>query len=205
MNLILTTCGILLMVIWLDTCYPQSVAGEYGMDRQTNLEAFFKYLNENLMKRTASPNSNTPTLVELPAPLTLQSIYLVWRRPILTIFLLVRYKTGRRCILILWHQWFTLSHYPNSFLRKPNDYPYKVVNFAMQSGLIGCYLVPPNERFSSYPITTTNASGTVTATGLYSKPVYTGDKFALDSRLWPRGDYDAADAGPKFRLATMLG
>ena len=28
-----------------DTYYPQSVAGEYGMDRQANLEAFFQYLN----------------------------------------------------------------------------------------------------------------------------------------------------------------
>lgn len=192
-----------------DTYYPQSVAGEYGMDRQANLEAFFKYLNERLDDETLFAEfrhyntgraSSTPwTSADLFGMTTTNfddlSIGQVQDRaaPYFDFIAPMVYP----------------SHYPNSFLGlgNPNDYPYKVVNYAMQAGVDRMISsTTPMQGFLHTPITVTNASGTVLMTGEYTKPVYGPDKF----RTWIQdfdygGDYDAADVRAQIQASYDAG
>lgn len=192
-----------------DTYYPQSVAGEYGMDRQANLEAFFKYLNGGLdneelfsfiRHENTGRSSSTPyTSVDLFGMTTTNyddlSIGQVQDRaaPYFDFVVPMVYP----------------SHYPNTFLGlgNPNDYPYKVVNYAMQTGVDRMMSsTTPMEGFLHTPITVTNASGTVTYTGEYTKPVYGPDKF----RTWIQdfdygGDYDAADVRAEIQASYDAG
>ncbi|MCA9359219.1 hypothetical protein KC926_03370 [Candidatus Kaiserbacteria bacterium] len=192
-----------------DTYYPQSVAGEYGMDRQANLEAFFKYLNERLDDETLFAEfrhdntgraSSTPwTSADLFGMTTTNfddlSIGQVQDRaaPYFDFIAPMVYP----------------SHYPKSFLGlgNPNDYPYKVVNYAMQAGVDRMISsTTPMQGFLHTPITVTNASGTVLTTGEYIKPVYGPDKF----RTWIQdfdygGDYDAADVRAQIQASYDAG
>lgn len=192
-----------------DTYYQQSVAGEYGMDRQANLEAFFKYLSEKLDEEerfaevkheNTGRESNVPYIsADLFGMTTTNfddlSIGQVQDRaaPYFDFIAPMVYP----------------SHYPNSFLGlgNPNDYPYDVVNYAMQAGVNRMISsTTPMEGFLHTPITTTNASGTVTQTGMYSKPVYGPDKF----RTWIQdfdygGDYDAVDVRAQIQASYDAG
>ncbi len=192
-----------------DTYYPQSVAGQYGMDRQANLEAFFKYLNDSLddeklfaefkHENTGRASTTPYTSVDLFGMTTTNfndlSIGQVQDRaaPYFDFIAPMVYP----------------SHYPNSFLGlgNPNDYPYKVVNYAMQTGVDRMISsTTPMSGFLHKPITITNASGTVTNTGMYNKPVYTADKF----RTWIQdfdygGDYDAADVRAQIQASYDAG
>lgn len=192
-----------------DTFYPQSVAGEYGMDRQANLEAFFKYLNERLDDETLFAEfkhentgraSSTPwTSVDLFGMTTTNfddlSIGQVQDRaaPYFDFVAPMVYP----------------SHYPKTFLGlgNPNDYPYKIVNFAMQAGVDRMTSsTTPMQGFLHTPITVTNASGTLIETGEYNKPVYGPDKF----RTWIQdfdygGDYDAADVRAQIQASYDAG
>ena len=101
------------------------------------------------------------------------------------------------------------SHYPDSFLGlgDPNLYPYKIVNYAMQSGVDRAKSdTTILKGFLHEPLYTTNASGTKIATGEYSKPVYSGDNF----RTWIQdfdygGDYDAADVRAQIQASYDAG
>lgn len=192
-----------------DTYYPQSMAGEYGMDRQANLEAFFKYLSESLSNEklfsyirheNTGRASSTPYLsVDLFGMTTTNyddlSIGQVQDRaaPYFDFIAPMVYP----------------SHYPNTFLGlgNPNDYPYRVVNYAMQFGVDRMISsTTPMQGFLHTPITTTNASGTVTYTGMYTKPVYGPEKF----RTWIQdfdygGDYDAADVRAEIQASYDAG
>jgi hypothetical protein len=94
------------------------------------------------------------------------------------------------------------SHYPPGFigLADPNDYPYQVVNYAMNGGV---------RRMVA---TTTTVAGFLherigTSTPpVYSKPAYTGAKF----RTWIQdfdygGDYDAADVRAEIQASEDAG
>jgi hypothetical protein len=192
-----------------DTYYPQSVAGEYGMDRQANLEAFFKYLSEAMSdeERFAAVRhentgraSSTPWIsADLFGMTTTNyddlSIGQVQDRaaPYFDFIAPMVYP----------------SHYPGSFLGlgNPNDYPYKVVNYAMQAGVDRMTSsTTPMQGFLHEPLFTTNASGTREYTGLYSKPTYGPDKF----RTWIQdfdygGDYDAADVRAQIQASYDAG
>jgi hypothetical protein len=192
-----------------DTYYPQSVAGEYGMDRQANLEAFFKYLHGELTKeerfaavqhQNTGRASTTPYMsADLFGMTTTNfddlSIGQVQDRaaPYFDFIAPMVYP----------------SHYPNNFLGlgDPNDHPYQVVNHAMQAGVNRMLSsTTPMEGFLHTPITNTNASGTVTFTGLYNKPVYGPDKF----RTWIQdfdygGHYDAADVRAQIQASYDAG
>lgn len=192
-----------------DTYYPQSTAGKYGMDRQANLEEFFRYLNEQLddekqfaavrHENTGRASSTPYTSVDLFGMTTTNfddlSIGQVQDRaaPYFDFVAPMVYP----------------SHYPNSFLGlgNPNDYPYKVVHYAMQAGVDRMLSsTTPMQGFLHTPVTTTNASGTVTRTGLYEKPVYGPDKF----RTWIQdfdygGDYDAADVRAQIQASYDAG
>ena len=65
---------------------------------------------------------------------------------------------------------------------------------------------PAKQGFLHTPITITNASGTVSQTGMYNKPVYGPDKF----RTWIQdfdygGDYDAADVRAQIQASYDAG
>jgi hypothetical protein len=192
-----------------DTYYPQSVAGEYGMDRQANLEAFFKYLNEQLDDESLFADyrhvghgraSSTPwTSADLFGMTTTNyddlSIGQVQDRaaPYFDFIAPMVYP----------------SHYPNSFLGlgNPNDHPYKVVNYAMQTGVDRMRsTTTPMQGFLHEPIYESNASGTPIFTGQYSKPAYGPEKF----RTWIQdfdygGDYDAADVRAQIQASYDAG
>ncbi len=94
------------------------------------------------------------------------------------------------------------SHYPKTFLGlgNPNDYPYKVVHYAMQSGVNRMLSsTTPMQGFLHERIGTSTPP-------IYKKPVYTADKF----RTWIQdfdygGDYDAADVRAEIQASYDAG
>lgn len=94
------------------------------------------------------------------------------------------------------------SHYPKSFLGlgNPNDYPYKVVNYAMQSGV---------DRMTSDTTPMMGFQHTRIGTStppLYTKPTYTADKF----RTWIQdfdygGDYDVEEVKAQIKASRDAG
>lgn len=193
----------------VDTYYPQSVAGEYGMDRQANLEAFFKYLNEKLDEESLFADfKHANTGRASSTPYTSADLFGMTTTNFDDLSIgQVQDRTAPYFDFVA--PMVYPSHYPKSFLGlgNPNDYPYKVVHFAMQSGVDRMMSsTTPMKGFLHTPITTTNASGTVTVTGLYNKPVYNGDKL----RTWIQdfdygGDYDAADVRAQIQASYDAG
>lgn len=185
-----------------DISFPNSYASEYGHDKQANLEAFFKYLNGKLddeslfatyrHENTGRASSTPYTSVDLFGMTTTNtddlSIGQVIERaaPYFDFIAPMVYP----------------SHYPKSFLGlgDPNDYPYKVVNYAMTSGV---------HRMTA---STTAVDGFLherigTSTpAVYKKPVYTADKL----RTWIQdfdygGDYDAIDVQNEIQASVDAG
>ncbi len=192
-----------------DIYFPQTALSEHGEDKQANLEAFFAYLHEKLTNETlfsshrhenTGRSSNTPWLsADLFGMTTTNyddlSIGQVQDRtaPYFDFIAPMVYP----------------SHYPNSFLGlgNPNDHPYEVVYHAMKTGVDRMTAsTTPMQGFMHEPITTINASGTVTFTGKYSKPTYGPEKF----RTWIQdfdygGDYDAADVRAQIQASYDAG
>lgn len=178
-------------------------------DQQANLESFFKYLNEKLDEETLFSDyrhentgraSSTPwTSVDLFGMTTTNfddlSIGQVQDRaaPYFDFIAPMVYP----------------SHYPDSFLGlgDPNKYPYKVVHYAMKSGVDRMTSsTTPMQGFLHTPIMAPVASSSPTFTGLYKKPVYTADKF----RTWIQdfdygGDYDADDVRAQIKASYDAG
>ncbi len=168
-----------------DISFPHSVAGEYGHDKQANLEAFFKYLNEQLDDESrfalyrhentgrASSSPYTSAVQERTVP------YFDFTAPMV-------YP----------------SHYPGNYLGlgNPNDHPYQVVNHAMQSGVDR--LQASTTRMQSF---THERIGTSTPP-IYKKPIYGPEKL----RTWIQdfdygGDYDAADVRAQIQASYDAG
>ncbi|MCB9816313.1 hypothetical protein H6786_02845 [Candidatus Nomurabacteria bacterium] len=193
----------------LDISFPQAEASPYGKDKQANLEAFFKYLNEQLdneelfatyrHENTGRASSTPWTSADLFGMTTTNyddlSIGQVQDRaaPYFDFIAPMVYP----------------SHYPDGAFgyADPNDYPYQIVHYAMKTGVERMVSsTTPMQGFLHEPIMSTNASGTVTFTGLYQKPVYTADKF----RTWIQdfdygGDYDAADVRAQIKASYDAG
>ncbi len=189
--------------------FPQSLAGEYGTDKQANLEAFFAYLHEAMSdetrfaavrhENTGRPSSTPWTSADLFGMTTTNyddlSIGQVQERaaPYFDFIAPMVYP----------------SHYPNSFLGlgNPNDHPYKVVHYAMQSGVDRMQASTTIlAGFKHEPIYSQNASGTPVFTGEYTKPVYGPEKF----RTWIQdfdygGEYDAADVRAQIQASYDAG
>lgn len=185
-----------------DIAFPNSLRGEYGADKQANLEAFFKYLNERLDDETlftavrhenTGRASSTPwTSVDLFGMTTTNfddlSIGQVQDRaaPYFDFVAPMVYP----------------SHYPKTFLGlgNPNDYPYKVVNYAMQAGV-------NRMRASTTPMQGFLHTRLSTSTpAVYAKPVYGADRL----RTWIQdfdygGDYDAADVRAQIQASYDAG
>lgn len=185
-----------------DIAFPNSMKSEYGNNKPANLEAFFKYLNEKLDEETRFASvrhegtgraSTTPwTSVDLFGMTTTNtddlSIGQVQERaaPYFDFVAPMVYP----------------SHYPNGFigLGNPNEYPYKIVHYAMSEGA---------RRMSA---STTAVEGFMhtrigTSTpALYTKPVFNGDRL----RTWIQdfdygGDYDAADVRAQIQASYDSG
>lgn len=185
-----------------DTYFPQSAAGQYGMDKQANLEAFFKYLNEKLKDESiysaykhenTGRESNTPyTSADLFGMTTTNyndlSIGQIQDRaaPYFDFIAPMVYP----------------SHYPSNFLGlgNPNDYPYKVVYHAMKTGVDRLKSnTTPMEGFLHERIGTSTPA-------VYKKPTQGPEKF----RTWIQdfdygGDYDAADVRAQIQASYDAG
>ena len=185
-----------------DISFPQSNAGPYGKDKQANLEAFFKYLNEKLddesrfaefkHENTGKASSTPYTSVDLFGMTTTNtddlSIGQVIERaaPYFDFIAPMVYP----------------SHYPKNFigLGDPNTNPYKVVNYAMKGGVrrMTASTTPVNGFLHTRIGTSTPA--------LYKKPIYTADKL----RTWIQdfdygGDYDATDVSNQIQASVDAG
>lgn len=185
-----------------DISFPHSAASAYGSDKQANLEAFFKYLNEKLDEETffrdvrhenTGRASSTPwTSVDLFGMTTTNyddlSIGQVQDRaaPYFDFVAPMVYP----------------SHYPNSFLGlgDPNLYPYKVVYHAMKTGADRMQAsTTPMQGFQHTRIGTSTPA-------LYTKPVFTPERL----RTWIQdfdygGDYDAADVRAQIQASEDAG
>ncbi len=185
-----------------DIAFPQSMQSEYKGDKQANLEAFFQYLNQKLddeayfaefrHENTGRASSTPYTSVDLFGMTTTNTDDL---------------SIGQVIERAAAHFDFVApmvypSHYPKSFLGlgNPNDYPYKVVNYAMQGGV------------NRMKATTTVVAGFAhtrigTSTpALYAKPAYSPDKL----RTWIQdfdygGDYDALDVQNQIQASYDAG
>jgi hypothetical protein len=185
-----------------DIAFTHAEASEYGKDKQANLEAFFQYLNNALGDETRFASvkhentgraSSTPyTSADLFGMTTTNfddlSIGQVQDRamPYFDFIAPMVYP----------------SHYPKSFLGlgNPNDYPYKVVNYAMQAGVNRAVAsTTPMNGFLHERI------GTSTPV-VYRKPTYSADNF----RTWIQdfdygGDYDAEDVRAQIQASYDAG
>lgn len=192
-----------------DIVFPQSLAGEYGADKQANLESFFKYLNERLDDESlfaeyrhvnTGRTTSTPwTSADLFGMTTTNyddlSIGQVQDRaaPYFDFIAPMVYP----------------SHYPHGSFGygNPNDYPYQIVHYAMKTGVERMRSdTTPMKGFLHEPIMSTNASGTQTFTGEYKKPVYGPERL----RTWIQdfdygGDYDAVDVRAQIQASYDAG
>jgi hypothetical protein len=185
-----------------DTYFPQSMAGQYGNDKQANLEAFFKYLNETLdderrfakyrHENTGRASSTPYTSADLFGMTTTNfddlSIGQVQDRaaPYFDFIAPMVYP----------------SHYPDGFLGlgDPNDHPYKVVYHAMKSGVDRMKSgTTPMQGFLHQRVGTSSPA-------VYYKPIYGPEKL----RTWIQdfdygGDYDAADVRAQIQASYDAG
>jgi hypothetical protein len=176
--------------------------GEYGDDKQANLEAFFKYLNEQLddeERFAAVRHENTGREKDVP-----------WTSA--DLFGMTTTNTDDLSIGQIIERaapYFDFiapmvypSHYPDSFLGlgNPNNHPYEVVHYAMESGV---------ERMTA---TTTVVAGFehtrigTSTPAIYTKPTWGADKL----RTWIQdfdygGDYDAADVRAQIQASYDAG
>jgi len=171
-------------------------------DMQANLESFFKYLNTKLDDETLYQDfrhENTGRLATTPwTSVDLFGMTTTNHDDLSIGQIIERAAPYFDFIAPMVYP----SHYPKSFLGlgNPNDYPYKVVNYAMASGV---------ERMTATTTTVQGFNheriGTSTPV-VYSKPVWTADKL----RTWIQdfdygGDYDAADVRAQMQASVDAG
>ncbi|MCB9810546.1 MAG: hypothetical protein H6779_01700 [Candidatus Nomurabacteria bacterium] len=185
-----------------DISFPHTDGSKWPGDKRANLEAFFVYLNEELDKeekfsayrhKNTGRASSTPwTSVDLFGMTTTNfddlSIGQVIERaaPYFDFVAPMVYP----------------SHYPKSFLGlgDPNLYPYKVVNYAMSSGVARMKAsTTPMDGFLHERIGTSTPA-------VYKKPVYTADKL----RTWVQdfdygGNYDIKEVRDEIQASYDAG
>lgn len=185
-----------------DIAFPNSMKTEYGNDKQANLEAFFRYLNEKLDDETlfgeyrhenTGRDTATPwTSVDLFGMTTTNyddlSIGQIQERaaPYFDFVAPMVYP----------------SHYPDNYLGlgDPNDHPYEIVYHAMKSG--ADRMVATTTRVAGFQHTRIGTS----TPAIYEKPAFTPDRL----RTWIQdfdygGDYDAIDVQNQIRASVDAG
>lgn len=185
-----------------DIAFTHASVSEHGTDKAANLEAFFAYLHSKLTDLeffTSMRHEGTGREVALPYT----SADLFGMTTSNTDDLSIGQVLERAVPYFDFIAPMVYpSHYPDSFLGlgNPNDYPYKIVNYAMNAGV---------ERLAA--TTTSIASFTHERVGtstpaLYSKPVYPASAL----RTWIQdfdygGDYDAADVRAQIQASYDAG
>jgi hypothetical protein len=185
-----------------DIAFPNSMKGEYGGDKQANLEAFFKYLNERLDDESLfSGIRHENTGREKATPWT--SVDLFGMTTTNTDDLSIGQVQERAAPYFDFVAPMVYpSHYPNGFLNlgNPNDYPYEVVHHAMKEGARRMVSsTTPVEGFLHERIGTSTPP-------LYTKPVFAPDRL----RTWIQdfdygGDYDAEDVRKQIQASYDAG
>lgn len=185
-----------------DIYYPASIAGEYGADKQANLEAFFAYLHtamsdesrfaavrhENTGRASSTPWTSADLFGMTTTNFDDLSIGQVLDRaaPYFDFIAPMVYP----------------SHYPPNYLGlgDPNDVPYEVVFHAMQSGVNRLLAsTTPMQGFLHERIGTSTPA-------VYRKPTFTANTL----RTWIQdfdygGDYDAADVRAQIKASYDAG
>jgi hypothetical protein len=185
-----------------DTYYPQSMAGQYGADKQANLEAFFAYLNtqlddetrfaayrhENTGKASSTPYTSADLFGMTTTNYNDLTIGQVQDRaaPYFDFIAPMVYP----------------SHYPFDFLGlgNPNDHPYEIVYHAMKTGVERMRSpVTPMQGFLHERISTSSPTS-------YKKPTFGPEKL----RTWIQdfdygGEYDAADVRAQIQASYDAG
>lgn len=185
-----------------DIAFPNSMKTEYGNDKQANLEAFFKYLNEklddesffadfrheNTGRDTATPWTSADLFGMTTTNYDDLSIGQIQERaaPYFDFIAPMVYP----------------SHYPQDYLGlgDPNDHPYKIVYHAMKSG--ADRMVATTTRVAGFQHTRVGTSTPAT----YTKPAFTPDRL----RTWIQdfdygGDYDAVDVQNQIQASVDAG
>jgi len=178
-----------------DIAFTHASVSSYGNDKPANLEAFFAALHQKMSDESffaAARHTNTGKASS--TPYTSADLFGM------TTTNYDDLSIGQVFDFIA--PMVYPSHYPNSFLGlgNPNDYPYKIVNYAMQAGvdrLISA--TTPMAGFLHQRVGTTTPA-------VYQKPVYT----ARHLRTWIQdfdygGDYDAADVRAQIQASYDAG
>jgi len=192
-----------------DIWFPQSMKGEYGSNKPANLEAFFAYLHAAMQDETRfAAVAHTNTGRDTAIPWTSADLFGMTTSNYDDLSIGQVQERAAPYFDFIAPMVYP-SHYPAGFLngRNPNDYPYEVVYKAMNAGAKRMQAsTTPVAGFLHTPITTTNASGTVLATGMFAKPAFPADKL----RTWIQdfdygGDYDAADVRAQIQASYDAG
>lgn len=185
-----------------DIAFVHSEAGQYGDDKQANLEAFFSYLHERMTDTNMfAEYRHANTGREAAIPWTSADLFGMTTTNFDDLSIGQIQDRAAPYFDFIAPMVYP-SHYPNSFLGlgNPNDYPYEVVNHAMQSGVDRMTVgTTPLPGFKHERIGTTTPA-------VYKKPVYTADKL----RTWIQdfdygGDYDAADVRAQIQASYDAG
>lgn len=185
-----------------DIAFPHTAGSQWPQDKPANLEAFFRYLNNELDKperfaamrheNTGRASSTPYTSADLFGMTTTNfddlSIGQVQERA-------VPYFDAVAPMVYP-------SHYPMNYLGlgNPNDYPYKIVYHAMKSGVDR--LQASTTRMAGFLHTRIGTS----TPAVYQKPVHDGRRL----RTWIQdfdygGDYDAADVRAQIQASYDAG
>lgn len=185
-----------------DIAFPQSAKGEYGNDKQANLEAFFRYVKEKLDDESlfnAYRHENTGKAS--PTPWTSVDLFGMTTSNFDDLSIGQVQERAAPYFDFVAPMVYP-SHYPKTFigLANPNDNPYQVVYYAMSEGVKR--MVATTTRVAGFMHTRIGTS----TPALYSKPSYSPDRF----RTWIQdfdygGDYDAADVRAQIQASEDAG
>jgi hypothetical protein len=185
-----------------DTYYPKSMAGSYGSDKQANLEAFFKYLNEELDKpERFAAYSHQGTGRSVATPYTSADLFGMTTTNFDDLSIGQVQERAAPYFDFIAPMVYP-SHYPPSFLNlgNPNNHPYEVVYHAMKSG---AKRMQATTTVMKGFLHTQIASSTPIQ---YSKPAFGPEKL----RTWIQdfdygGDYDAIDVRAQIQASYDAG
>lgn len=185
-----------------DISFPHSVAGEYGADKQANLEAFFKYLSEKMDDESLfSQYKHVNTGREQATPWISADLFGMTTTNTDDLSIGQVQERAAPYFDFIAPMVYP-SHYPHGSFGygNPNHYPYEIVHYAMKRG---------RERMEAQTTTVEGflheRIGTSTP-AVYSKPVYDGSRL----RTWIQdfdygGDYDAADVRAQIQASVDAG
>ncbi len=185
-----------------DIAFTHSAVSDWPNDKQANLEAFFKYLNEKLDDPTlfaSKKHDNTGRATS--TPYTSADLFGMTTTNYDDLSIGQIQERAAPYFDAIAPMVYP-SHYPNNYLDlgNPNNYPYKVVYHAMNTGA-------KRMMASTTPVAGFLHTRLGTSTpAIYSKPAYPATRL----RTWIQdfdygGDYDAADVRAQIQASYDAG